>query len=66
MTQRTEATLGSQLANALDRDPVRGWAAVLTALPAFGIAGAERRGLAREIRAHIRLRRAFQRRRQHP
>jgi hypothetical protein len=61
-----DPTLGARLVDALRRDPVAGWQAVLAALPAFGIAGAEHRWLAREIRAHIRLRRAFQRWRQHP
>ena len=66
MTQRTEANLCSRLAKALHRDPVRGWTAVLAALPALGIPRAEARLLAREIRAHIRLRRAFRRLRRHP
>jgi hypothetical protein len=61
-----DPTLGARLVEALLRDPVAGWQAVLQALPALGIAGAEHRWLDREIRAHIRLRRAFQRRRQHP
>jgi hypothetical protein len=60
-----EQTLGARLVEALRRDPVAGWQTVLQALPALGIAAAEHRWLDREIRAHIRLRRAFQRWRQH-
>jgi len=35
-----DQTLGARLVDALHRNPVAGWQAVLTALPAFGITGA--------------------------
>ena len=57
-----DPTLGARLVEALDRDPVAGWQAVLEALPAFGIAGDDLRMLTKEIRDLIRLRRAWQRR----
>jgi len=60
-----EQTLGARLVEALHRDPVAGWQAVLEALPAFGITGDDLRMLTREIRDHIRLRRAHRRWRQH-
>ena len=66
MTQRTVANVGSRLVHALRRDPVRGWEAVLAALPTLGIPTEEGRVLAQEIRAHIRLRQAIRRLRQHP
>jgi len=60
-----EQALCKRLAEALHRDPVAGWQAVLHALAQFGLSVEEQRMLTREIRAHIRLRRAWQRRRQH-
>ena len=67
MKPRPATPIGSRLVDALQRDPPRGWEAVLVALPALGIAGPDARALAREIRAHIRLRRRWQRlRREHP
>ena len=57
-----DPTLGARIVEALDRDPVAGWQAVLEALPAFGIAGDDLRMLTKEIRDLIRLRRAWQRR----
>jgi len=61
-----DPTLGAQLVEALHRDPVAGWQAVLEALPAFGITGDDLQMLTREIRDLIRLRRAHRRRRQAP
>jgi hypothetical protein len=60
-----EQTLGARLVEALRRDPVAGWQAVLQALPAFGIAGDDLRMLTRETHALLRLRRAHRRFRQH-
>ena len=57
-----DPTLGVQLVEALHRDPVAGWQAVLKALPAFGITSDDLRMLTKEIQALIRLRRAWQRR----
>ena len=57
-----DPTLGARLVEALDRDPVAGWQAVIRALPQFGLSAEEQRMLAREIRDLIRLRRAWQRR----
>jgi hypothetical protein len=57
-----DPTLGARLVEALNRDPVTGWQAVLEALPAFGITGSDLRMLTREIRDLIWLRRAWQRR----
>jgi len=54
--------LGARLVEALNRDPVAGWQAVLEALPQFGITGNDLQMLTREIRDLIRLRRAWQRR----
>jgi len=62
----TEQHLGARLVETLDRDPVAGWQAVLEALPTFGITGDDLQMLTREIRDHIRLRRAHRRLRQHP
>ena len=58
--------LGARLVEALDRDPVAGWEAVLEALPAFGITGDDLQMLTKEIRDLMRLRRAHRRLRQHP
>jgi len=60
-----DPTLGVQLVEALHRDPVAGWQAVLKALPAFGITGDDLQMLTREIRHLIRLRRALRRLGQH-
>jgi len=57
-----DPTLGARLVEALHRDPVAGWQAVIKALPQFGLSAEEQRMLAREIRDLIRLRRAWQRR----
>ena len=57
-----DPTLGARLVEALDRDPVAGWQAVIRAIPQFGLSAEEQRMLAREIRDLIRLRRAWQRR----
>ena len=57
-----EQNLGARLVEALHHDPVAGWEAVLQALPALGITGDDLQMLTREIRALIRLRRAWQRR----
>jgi hypothetical protein len=61
-----DPTLGARLVEALRRDPVAGWQAVLQALPAFGITGDDLRMLTREIRDLIRLLRAHRRRQRHP
>jgi len=61
-----DPTLGARLVEALNRDPVAGWEAVLEALPALGITGDDLQVLTREIRDLIRLRRAHRRLRQHP
>ena len=61
-----DPTLGAQLVDALHRDPVAGWQAVLDALPAFGITGDDLQMLTREIRALMRLRRAHRRLGRHP
>jgi len=55
-----DPTLGARLVDALHRDPVAGWQAVLEALPAFGITGDDLQMLTREIRALMRLRRRWQ------
>ena len=55
-----DPTLGARLVEALRRDPVAGWQAVLEALPAFGITGDDLQMLTREIRALMRLRRRWQ------
>ena len=57
-----DPTLGARIVEALDRDPVAGWQAVIRALPQLGLAAEEQRMLTREIRDLIRLRRAWQRR----
>ena len=61
-----DPTLGARLVEALHRDPVAGWEAVLESLPAFGITGNDLRMLTREIRDLMRLRRAHHRLRDHP
>ena len=57
-----DPTLGARLVDALHRDPIAGWQAVIRALPQLGLSPEEQRMLTREIRDLIRLRRAWQRR----